>query len=85
MTRHERVNAVRKGNYFTKYGEVAQKVIDSLLVKYEKEGITSIESASVLKLKPINELGSPVELVKAFGKKKDFEKALIELEIYNIA
>jgi len=26
-----------------------------------------------------------VELVKAFGKKKDFEKALIELEIYNIA
>jgi len=36
-------------------------------------------------LKPINELGSPVELVKAFGKKKDFEKALIELEIYNIA
>jgi hypothetical protein len=29
----------------------------------------------------LNAIGSPVELVRAFGKKKDFEKALKELEI----
>jgi len=87
LTRKERANNVRKRNYFGKYSEVAQKVISSLLDKYELEGITSIERGSVLKVQPLTELGSPVELVRAFGKKEDFEKAMKELEneLYNIA
>ncbi|MCF8274943.1 MAG: DEAD/DEAH box helicase family protein [Flavobacteriaceae bacterium] len=85
LTRKERANNVRKRNYFGKYSETAQKVINSLLEKYENEGITSIEHGSVLKVKPLNEIGSPVELVRAFGKKKDFDKAIkdLENEIYN--
>lgn len=87
LTRKERANAVKKRNYFAKYGEVAQKVLESLLDKYEEEGITSIEQGSILKVKPLNKLGSPVELVKAFGKKKDFDAAISELEkeIYQMA
>ena len=87
LTRKERADNVRKRNYFAKYSGIAQQVLDSLLVKYELEGITSIEQGSVLKVKPLNELGSPVELVRAFGKRPDFEKAIQELEkeIYNIA
>ncbi len=87
LTRKERANKVRKRNYFAKYGEVAQKVLTSLLDKYEQEGIVSIEQGSVLKVQPLNKMGSPVELVRAFGKKKDFEQAIKELEneIYNIA
>lgn len=87
LTRQERSNNVRKGNYFNKYSETAQKVLNSLLEKYEQEGILSIEKGSVLKVQPLNQLGSPVELVRAFGKHKDFEKAIQELEkeIYNIA
>jgi type I restriction enzyme R subunit len=87
LTRKERANNVRKRNYFGKYSETAQKVLNSLLDKYEQEGITSIEQGSILKVKPLNEMGSPVELVRAFGKNKDFELAIKELEneIYNIA
>lgn len=87
LTRKERADNVRKRNYFGKYSETAQKVLHSLLDKYEKEGITSIEQGAVLKVKPLNQMGSPVELVRAFGKNKDFENALKELEneIYNIA
>ncbi len=87
LTRIERANKVRKRNYFTKYGEVAQQVLNSLLDKYEQEGIVSIEQGSILKVQPLNKMGSPVELVRAFGKRKDFEKAIKELqnEIYNIA
>lgn len=87
LTRQERANNVRKRNYFIKYGETAQKVLNSLLDKYEQEGIVSIEQGSVLKVQPLSSLGSPVELVRAFGKRKDFEKAIKELEneIYNIA
>jgi len=87
LTRKERANDVRKRNYFAKYGEKAQKVLDSLLDKYEHEGIESIEEGSILKVQPLSKLGSPVELVKAFGKKADFEKAIKELEneIYKVA
>lgn len=87
LTRKERANNVRKRNYFGKYSETAQKVLHSLLDKYEQEGISSIEQGSILKVKPLNEMGSPVELVRAFGKTKDFEQAVKELEneIYNIA
>lgn len=87
LTRKERANNVRKRNYFGKYSETAQKVLNSLLDKYEQEGIIAIEQGAILKVKPLNELGSPVELVRAFGKNKDFEQAVKELEneIYNIA
>ena len=86
LTRKERANNVRKRNYFVKYSETAQKVLNSLLEKYEQEGIVSIEQGAVLKVKPLNQMGSPVELVRAFGKRKDFEQAVKELEneIYNI-
>ncbi|MBJ2174719.1 DEAD/DEAH box helicase family protein [Aureibaculum sp. A20] len=87
LTRKERANNVRRRNYFAKYSATAQRVLYSLLDKYEQEGIISIEQGSVLKVKPLNEMGSPVELVRAFGKKKDFDQAVKELEneIYNIA
>lgn len=87
LTRQERANNVRKRNYFTKYSDTAQKVLKSLLTKYEQEGIVYIEQGSILKIKPLNQMGSPVEIVRAFGKHKDFEQAVKELEneIYNIA
>jgi type I restriction enzyme R subunit len=86
LTRKERANNVRKRNYFGKYSEKAQKVLNSLLKKYEDEGIVSIEKGAVLEVKPLNIIGSPVELVRAFGKKKDFDEAVKELEneIYRV-
>lgn len=74
LTLKERTNNVRKRNYFAKYGAVAQNVLNSLLDKYEADGISFIETGSGLKVKPLNELGSPVKLVRAFGKKKDLRK-----------
>jgi type I restriction enzyme, R subunit len=87
LTRKERAENVKKRNYFSKYGEQAREVLESLLEKYVKDGVASIEDGSVLKLTPLSELGSPVELVRAFGKKVDYEDAVQELEkeIYKIA
>ena len=87
LTRKERADNVKKRNYFAKYGEQAREVLESLLEKYVKDGVVSIEDGSVLKLTPLSELGSPVELVRAFGKKVDYEDAVQELEkeIYRIA
>ncbi|WP_159637953.1 EcoAI/FtnUII family type I restriction enzme subunit R [Sphingobacterium composti Ten et al. 2007 non Yoo et al. 2007] len=85
LTRKERANNVKKRNYFTKYGEKAQEVLNSLLDKYAKDGLLTIESTEVLKLDPLNKLGTPIELINAFGGKSRYLQALKELEteLYN--
>lgn len=81
LTRKERAENVRKRNYFTKYGDKARKVLDALLDKYADEDVSSIESAKVLSLKPISEMGTPVEIINDFfGGKDKYEAALRELE-----
>ncbi len=80
LTRKERANNVKKRNYFTKYGEQSRKVLEALLDKYADEGIENIESIEVLKVKPLNEFGSPIEIISEFGSKEDYLKAIRELE-----
>jgi len=80
LTRKERANQVKKRNYFAKYEEKAKKVLESLLDKYADDGLLTIESTEVLKLDPLNKLGTPIELIKAFGSKQKYLEALKELE-----
>jgi type I restriction enzyme R subunit len=81
LTRAERVNNVKKRDYFSKYNTQARAVLDALLDKYADEGITTIESNKVLKLQPFDEVGTPVEIIKdVFGGKAEYETALQELE-----
>jgi len=80
LTRKERAENVKKRNYFTKYGEQAKKVIENLLDKYADEGIDDIESMEVLKVKPFTDLGSPIEIISAFGNRKKYLDAVHELE-----
>lgn len=87
LTRKERANNVKKRNYFTKYGEKARAVIEELIEKYADEGIENIESMEVLKLNPLSDFGSPLEIVKSFGGKDQYLQAVRELEdeIYSFA
>jgi len=80
LTKSERASNVKKRNYFSKYGEKAQAVIQSLLDKYAESDIFSIESLEVLHLSPVNQHGSPLEIIKLFGGKANFLKMLKELE-----
>ncbi|MFN4147454.1 MAG: EcoAI/FtnUII family type I restriction enzme subunit R [Runella sp.] len=87
MTRKERANNVKKRNYFTKYGDQARKVLEALLDKYADQGIENIENIQILTVPPINEFGSVTEIIKAFGSREEYEKAIKELEneLYNVA
>jgi type I restriction enzyme R subunit len=80
LTRRERAQRVKKRNVFTQYGPVARQVLEALLDKYADEGITTIESDAVLRLQPLAGLGSPVELVRAFGGRPQYLQALRALE-----
>ena len=87
LTRRERAENVRKQNYFSKYSDKAKKVLAALLDKYAETGIESLEDIGVLKVEPIKQLGTPLEIIKLFGGKKQYEQAIRELEkeIYRTA
>lgn len=81
LTRHERAANVRKCNYFTRYAEPAQQVLSNLLDKYADAEVQEIEDVQVLKLKPFDQLGRPLEIIKTrFGNKQAWEQAVSELE-----
>jgi len=80
LTRRERAENVRKRDYFTKYGETARRVLNALLDKYADEGIVHIEDIRILAVQPLSDLGTPVEIIEAFGGRDAYLKALRELE-----
>jgi type I restriction enzyme, R subunit len=84
LTRRERAHRVKKRNVFARYGDTARRVIEALIDKYADEGLSTLESMDVLKVPPLNSLGSPVELVRAFGGRQQYDAALqaLERELY---
>ena len=80
LSRKERAERVKKSDYFSKYGEQAQEVLDALLDKYADDGIENLENMSVLKVQPFDRIGTPMEIVKLFGGKKNYLAAVRGLE-----
>ncbi|MGW8420474.1 EcoAI/FtnUII family type I restriction enzme subunit R [Comamonas sp. HJ-2] len=84
LTRSERARRARKklhdDGIYAKYGETARKVLDALIDKYADEGIAAIENTDVLKVQPLSQMGSPVELIKSFGGSKlNYQAAIAHL------
>lgn len=85
LSRKERAEEVKKRDVFAEYGDKARTVLEALLGKYADQGIQSIEKpVAALKLDPFTELGTTVELVKSFGGKEPYLKAVhaLEKELY---
>ena len=80
LTRKERVNNVKKKDFFSKYSADAQAVLDILLDKYMNQGITEVEDIKVLSLADFANYGKPAKIVKLFGGKAQYEAAVRELE-----
>ncbi len=80
LTRRERAEKVKKRDVFTKYEQQARAVLGALLDKYADEGVLDLDDANVLRVPPLDRLGTPVELVRAFGGKPDFEQAVHDLQ-----
>jgi len=80
LTRRERAESVRKRDVFSRHGDTARAVLDALLAKYADEGVLNLDDTNVLRIPPLNDLGTPVQLVSAFGGKAGFEQAVHELQ-----
>ncbi|WP_422136319.1 EcoAI/FtnUII family type I restriction enzme subunit R [Endozoicomonas sp. ALD040] len=80
LTRRERANNVKKRNYFSQYEGVARQVLETLLDKYADVGIEPVEDMTILTDQAFSQIGAPIELVRAFGGKSQYQKAFKELE-----
>jgi type I restriction enzyme, R subunit len=87
LTRKERADQVKKRDYFTQYGDLARKVITALLDKYADDGLLDLENPAIVTMSPINQLGTAPEIIRAFGGKPAYEKAIHELteQLYQAA
>ena len=80
LTRRDRAENVKKQDVFAKYGDQARAVLDALLVKYADEGVLNLDDTGMLRIAPFNTMGTPLELVRAFGGKPAFERAVHDLQ-----
>ncbi len=80
LTRRERADNLKKRDVFNKYGDRARAVLNALLAKYADEGVFRLDDTAVLRIPPLNRLGTPVQLIAAFGGREDFVKAVHELQ-----
>lgn len=80
LTRRERAENVKKRDVFAKFGPQAKSVLEALLEKYADDGVLNLDDTNVLKIAPFNEMGSVIQLIKAFGDKDGFEQAVHDLQ-----
>jgi type I restriction enzyme R subunit len=80
LTRRERADQVRKRNVFGQFGGQARAVLDALLDKYADSGLRSVESMDILKVDPLTSFGTPMEILKLFGGKPQYQAAVQQLE-----
>ncbi|MFN3984697.1 MAG: EcoAI/FtnUII family type I restriction enzme subunit R [Rhodocyclaceae bacterium] len=80
LSRKERAEQVKKRDLFARFGDRARAVLDALLDKYADAGIASIEDIKILTLDPFNRIGTPGEIISAFGDKAAYLDAVHALE-----
>lgn len=67
-------------NVVAGYKDLPRRVLEGLVADFEERGFETLSDADHLKLRPYDTLGTLVELVKAFGGRAKFEKAVATLE-----
>lgn len=80
LTRRQRADNVAATGYWAKYSSRAQATLRALLDKYAEEGFEPDHDASVLRIRPFIDIGTPMEIVVEFGGKAGFDSAVEELE-----
>ncbi len=81
LTRRERVENVKKKDYFTKYEGKAREVIDALLDKYADIGITAIDDIGDLQVSPFTQFGTPVQIVnEIFGGRELYLQVINQIQ-----
>ena len=83
LSRRQRAEKVKDRELFAKHGDLARAVVNALLDKYANyvdADALDLGDINILRINPISELGTPVQLIKSFGGKQKFNQAVQELQ-----
>lgn len=81
LSRRDRAARVQKQDVFSRYGPQARAVLEALLAKYQHEGVVDeLGNVKILQIPPFSAMGTPLELVRCFGGKADYEQAVHALQ-----
>ncbi|WP_430537809.1 EcoAI/FtnUII family type I restriction enzme subunit R [Clostridium perfringens] len=85
ITKEERINRVKKSNFYNTIEEEKKEITNYLIDKYKETDITQIENINILKVHPFNKLGSLFEIINIFGGVDKYKKFIDLLvgEIYS--
>lgn len=80
IKRSERAENVRRSKFFSSYQGKVREVLEALLDKYESTNLKTLEDPSLLKVQPIDQYGTPLEIAELFGGPDQYEGAVSKLE-----
>jgi type I restriction enzyme, R subunit len=81
-TRRHRADRLKREqrDFFKRFRPEAQAVLEALLEKYATYGVEQLQLPDVLKVPPISETGTVMEVAALFGGPEQLRQAVIELE-----
>ena len=81
-TRRERAERLRteRKDFFDKYSPEAKAILNDLLEKYAEHGTTQFTFPDILKVPPLSEHGTVIDIVGKFGGVERLQEAVAELQ-----
>ncbi|MFN9872167.1 MAG: type I restriction-modification enzyme R subunit C-terminal domain-containing protein, partial [Cyanobacteriota bacterium] len=80
LSRAQRAARLRR-DVFSRYGPQARAVLEALLEKYATEGVVDdLDNVKILAIPPFSQMGTQLQLIREFGGKAGFERAVHELQ-----
>lgn len=80
ITKQERIEKAKNSGYFAQYSEENRQVLGLLLDEYVKSGVKDLSKPELLKNSQFEPLGGLIAIVKKFGGKALYQKAVQGLE-----
>jgi type I restriction enzyme, R subunit len=70
--------------FVERYSDRQRQLVEGLVVKYVEAGVRSIEDINVLRVAPLSDVGSPMEIIRLFGSREAYLLVVTNLikEIY---
>jgi type I restriction enzyme R subunit len=81
-TRRERAQRVReeRKDFFSHFGPEARQILDELLEKYAEHGNAQFVLPDILRVPPLSDHGTILQISKAFGGAEELRHAVTELQ-----
>lgn len=79
-TRRDRARRARDAEFLDHFVPAAREILEELLDKYAEHGIEQLDDLSVLRVPPLSEHGTVVEIADLFGGHEELRHAVRQLE-----